>query len=129
MTEAEWLACDDPRPMLEFMLNTEPERQFRLVGAAACRRIWNLMHDSRCQAAVEASEQYADGLISEDTLDHISAAAEEAFEEACSDLAAVHDSGANIAAGVAHAASYASSPSLSPEVLVEALQTITEEAP
>jgi hypothetical protein len=79
MTEEEWLACKDPEPMLEFVWNNGLGRKFRLFGCAVCRRVWKRMHDRRCRTAVEASEQFADGLISESELDTISNDAEQAY--------------------------------------------------
>src|SRR3712207_1024524 len=32
VTEAEWLACDDPRPMLEFLRGKASERKLRLFA-------------------------------------------------------------------------------------------------
>ncbi|AMV27475.1 hypothetical protein VT84_23950 [Gemmata sp. SH-PL17] len=69
MTEAEWLACVDPDPMLWYLnkLNrwehTEvSERKLRLLACAFCRRIWHLMPDELSRATVELCEHYVDGL-------------------------------------------------------------------
>jgi hypothetical protein len=68
MTEQEWLACDDPKPMLDFLNWRAPpawgevsDRKLRLFAVACCRRVWHLAphHDSR--GAVEAAERFADG--------------------------------------------------------------------
>ena len=37
MTEAEWLACNDPTPMLEFLRDKASERKLRLFFCACCR--------------------------------------------------------------------------------------------
>ncbi len=69
MTESEWLACEDPAVMLEWLPrhNVPPsERKLRLFACACCRQVWPLLTDERSQAAVVAAEQYADGLITED---------------------------------------------------------------
>jgi hypothetical protein len=66
MTEAEWLSCDDPRPMLEFLLGKASNRKLRLFGCACCRRIWHLFPDNRCTQGVKYAEQFADGLIGEE---------------------------------------------------------------
>jgi hypothetical protein len=78
------------------------------------------MQDERCRKAVEASEQFADGLISERRLDNLSAEAEEAFDEAIREP----DGDQSPVATIAHAASYSSSPSLEIIVLLEATNAV-----
>jgi len=125
VTEAEWLACEEPRRMLAFLSERASDRKMRLFAVACCSQIWELMLDPRCRAAVEASAQYADGLISESLLDLLSAAAEEAWEDTIGEPGEE----CRIAESVAHAASYASSPSLALSVLMEAIQAAAEVVP
>src|SRR5262245_10676255 len=40
MTEAEWLACPDPKPMLEFLRGTASQRKLLLITTACCRHAW-----------------------------------------------------------------------------------------
>jgi hypothetical protein len=60
MTEAEWLACTDPKLMLEFLRDRSSERKRGLFAAACCRRVWHLLKDERSRAAVEVAERYVD---------------------------------------------------------------------
>jgi hypothetical protein len=39
MTEAEWLACDDSRVMLEFLRKKTSDRKEQLFDVAQCRAI------------------------------------------------------------------------------------------
>lgn len=69
MTEAEWLACNDPTPMLEFLRSdrTTSERKLRLFAAACCRRVWGYL-DENNRHALGTLEQFVDGNISADSL-------------------------------------------------------------
>ncbi len=68
MTEAEWLACIDPTPMLEFVCEDATERKLRLFGVACCKRMWTLLRDERSRTAIEVAERYADGMAGEKEL-------------------------------------------------------------
>ncbi len=80
MTEAEWLASEDPAAMLAFLLDTHPRsgapwagmptaRKFRLFACACCRAVWDLLADERSRRAVEVAERYADGVPTLETMD------------------------------------------------------------
>jgi hypothetical protein len=60
MTEAEWLACEDPEPMLWFVEQRASDRKLRLFACSCCRRVWELLVDPATRAAVEFSENHAD---------------------------------------------------------------------
>jgi len=62
MTEAEWLACTDPTPMLDFLRGKASDRKLRLLAVACCYRIWRLLPVA-CQNLNDALERYADGLV------------------------------------------------------------------
>jgi hypothetical protein len=57
MTEAEWLTCTDPRPMLA--RRRASDRKMRLFMVAYCRRVWHLLQDKH-RAVIEVAERYAD---------------------------------------------------------------------
>jgi len=70
MTEAEWLACRSPEPMLEHLrhLGLLSDRKLRLFAAACCRRIWRFLKGTDGRALVECAERFADGLASREEL-------------------------------------------------------------
>jgi hypothetical protein len=68
MTEAEWLACQDPKPMLEFLRTQRGEarrgsgrRKLRLFACACLRGIWPLLRKPGSRQAVLVAERFADG--------------------------------------------------------------------
>lgn len=65
MTEAEWLTCTDPGPMLEYLKGRASERKLRLFGVACCRLVWHLL-DEIGKKAVECAERMADGQTTAD---------------------------------------------------------------
>jgi hypothetical protein len=64
MTEAVWLSCEDPEPMLDFLNGRASVRKFRLYSCADCRRVWSWFEEFERQA-IEVAEQYADGNASD----------------------------------------------------------------
>jgi len=62
MTEQEWLKCRSPQQMLEFLQDRASERKLRLFAVACCRRIQHV-YGSQGRAALDLTEQFADGLI------------------------------------------------------------------
>src|SRR5437016_5615329 len=65
MTEAEWLACQDPTPMLESLDLEAKERKLRLFAAACCRRVYQLYPRAPGGLGgpyLELLDRYADGL-------------------------------------------------------------------
>jgi hypothetical protein len=80
MTEAEWLACTDPQPMLEFLYRIAniSERKLRLFGVACCRRTVAVLQDERSRTAIEVADRYADGNASEEEFQAAGQAASDA---------------------------------------------------
>lgn len=68
MTEAEWLAANDPTPMLEFLRGKASERKLRLFMVACARLLWERVPPGEMREAVEAAERAADGVPWEDEL-------------------------------------------------------------
>jgi hypothetical protein len=64
VTEQEWLACTEPRLMLEFLIGKASDRKLRLFAVTCCRRVWRLFREPRSQQAVETAERFADGCVS-----------------------------------------------------------------
>jgi hypothetical protein len=63
MTEEEWLACTDPKPMLEFLrAKKASHRKLRLFAVACCRRFRHLLVPEACEA-LEVAEKVAEGLV------------------------------------------------------------------
>jgi hypothetical protein len=63
MTEAEWLACPNPRRLLDHLGRTRARpavRRLRLFACACERQVWALLPDAR-RRLVEAIERRADG--------------------------------------------------------------------
>lgn len=65
MTEAEWLACDNPSTMLRFLRGEASGRKLRLFAVACCRNVWDLLSDQRSRDAAELAERFANGQATE----------------------------------------------------------------
>jgi hypothetical protein len=60
MTEADWLASDDPSALLSFLGDKASARKVRLFAVACCRRVRHLLTDPRSVEALEVGERYAE---------------------------------------------------------------------
>jgi hypothetical protein len=63
MTEAEWLACADPTPMLEFLRGKASDRKLRLFAIAVVRLRRSGLRNARVRLVFWAAESLADGLL------------------------------------------------------------------
>jgi hypothetical protein len=68
MTEAEWLSCDHPQPMLAFMRGKASDRKFRFFILNCCYHIRHLLMDKPYRHAVDLAEQFVDGLAHDSEL-------------------------------------------------------------
>jgi hypothetical protein len=68
MIEAEWLACGDPHPMLEFLRRKASDRKVRLFAVACCRRVWSSLEHEEFRDAVRKAELFADGVVDRDEM-------------------------------------------------------------
>jgi hypothetical protein len=86
VTEAEWLTCTDPLPMLAALRDAgkTSERKLRLFAVACCQQAWQSLQPDWSRP-VEAAERYADGLVGREVLSaarHSALAALEAIHQA-----------------------------------------------
>ena len=63
MTEAEWLACEDPQPMLRSVRGRISNRKLRLLIAGCCRLRWYAPGGQDVEKIVTSVESFADGEI------------------------------------------------------------------
>src|SRR5262249_15381800 len=64
MTEAQWLVCVDPWPMLAYLQGKAGDRKLRLYAVACCREVQHLI-PLPCVVAVGVAERFADRTASE----------------------------------------------------------------
>lgn len=64
-TEAQWPEAGDPRLLLDFLRDKISNRQLNLFAVACCRRAWQLL-TRPSQAAIEATERFVDGYLSDE---------------------------------------------------------------
>src|SRR5262245_1661340 len=69
MTEAQWLAGDDPVMMLKFAARKASPRKLRLFAVACCRRLFgDRIEDDRTRATLAVAERYADDRATKEDL-------------------------------------------------------------
>jgi hypothetical protein len=67
VTEAKWLACSNPRTMLEFLRGRVSDRKLRLFSCAFCR-VLRTASGLGAGTAIAVAERYADGLATDQDL-------------------------------------------------------------
>lgn len=79
MTEAQWLAADDPEPLLTAVqaAGKASERKLRLWACDCVRSAWEHLGNDVSKSAVEVAERYADGAASADELQAVQGPAAE----------------------------------------------------
>src|SRR5947209_7865163 len=86
MTEAEWLNCDDPARLLDFLAVNHSDRAWgrrtHLFACGCLRRAWHLLPDGPFRQAALAVGRYADGQATEAEVEAAADAAEAAAETA-----------------------------------------------
>jgi hypothetical protein len=87
MTEAEWLVCRDPVPMLELVRGRASERKVRLLAVAFLRHLRHLLPEERCGPVLEVAERYADEQASLKAMKRARQRAEQLLSWAGSDAA------------------------------------------
>jgi hypothetical protein len=80
MTEAEWLACEDPILMLA-VLRVASGRKLRLAACDFCRPFVNALTDERSRAAIACAERFADGGCTDEERDRHFREARSAWKE------------------------------------------------
>ncbi len=65
MNEKDWLACEDPDQMLEFLRGMASDRKLRLFAVACCYRVSPYIPSERNIEAIEVLERFADGLAND----------------------------------------------------------------
>ncbi|VTR93330.1 Uncharacterized protein (Fragment) OS=uncultured bacterium PE=4 SV=1 [Gemmata massiliana] len=68
MTEVEWLAGSDPKPMLQFLSDKASDRKLRLFAVAVARRCPGDVTDPALAEAVDVAELASDGIVGQDAL-------------------------------------------------------------
>ena len=70
MTEEGWLACTDPRRMLEFIQIRASDRKLRLFAVGCFKRLKSDFWTGPALTAIEFAERYADGSATRTELSH-----------------------------------------------------------
>jgi hypothetical protein len=69
MTEEEWLADADMEKKVQYVYKQKQTRKVRLFSCGCCRQLAPWIKNDRLLQAIERAEKFADGELSESTLD------------------------------------------------------------
>jgi hypothetical protein len=81
VTEQEWLAANDPRPMLVFLRRRVSRRKARLFACACCHQVSGLLTEAS-RAALVVAERYADTSTRDEAVEAAADGARRALEAA-----------------------------------------------
>jgi hypothetical protein len=82
VTHADWQACTDAEPLLQFLWDKGETQSWRRFALACCRRIDHLITDSRSRRALEVAERHVDGIATDEELAQAAIVAQKAVDEA-----------------------------------------------
>src|SRR5579872_7250426 len=82
MTQAEWLACKDPKPMLNFLQGKKAsDRKLRLFAVGCAYKIRDKLLDPILISAIAVGERFADGNATREELQTLCRAAHQKRRE------------------------------------------------
>jgi hypothetical protein len=80
LTEKEWVSCNSPYQMLQFLDGRIDDLTFTRFSIMCCKRIWCLITDLRSRAFVAVTEQLLDGVTTKEMAQPIYDAWWDAYE-------------------------------------------------
>lgn len=81
MTEAEWLACDQPQRMVDFLRGRASDRKLLLFAVSCYRHIFPLLNEQRSRNAVLVAENFIEGAASLEELRQSAGEARRAYDD------------------------------------------------
>jgi hypothetical protein len=79
MTQVEWLNCNEPQRMVNYLLSRVSNRKLRLFGCECCKRLLPLIEITASLSAIEVAERFAEGTASQIELETAEAEARTAL--------------------------------------------------
>src|SRR5262249_27220788 len=59
MTESQWLTCEDPIPMVEYLKGKVSDRKVRRLACASCQMVWYLTSPAPWQVVIAADGSHS----------------------------------------------------------------------